>query len=263
MIGFVYSTTNVTSRNMGEHLLKEYSFKDVSGSVFRSGNVEIHRIETDLPYYNTINSAGLDLVCFLCSHSSAEGIGAYAVHPMGNWGGEVKLGGEPKRLSVASPGAMLSVLRGLNAIESSITKTYEATHHGPLITRPSMFIELGGNDQMRGDSKLAGMAAEAAYNAVTGSQEYEKVAIGIGSLHYPSKFTKMALEKGYAFGHIMAKHAVLNADGSSNVDMLDQALSMSSEKPEVAVIEWKGLNSSTRGLVLKKLDEMGLDYEKV
>ncbi len=263
VIGFVYSTKNEASRNMGEYLLREHGFQELSESIFRSGNIALYRIDSELVYYNTIENADLELVCFLSSHSSAQGIGAFTVHPLGNWSGENRLGGEPMKLSVAAPGAMFSVLSGLDRIESSLTKTYEATHHGPLLRRPSLFVELGGNDHVRADRMLAGKVAEAAYNAVENDPEYRKVVVGIGSMHYPAKFTRLALLKGYAFGHILPKYAIMNADGSSNISMLEQACSESSEQPEAAVIEWKSMNAAMRSIVIRKLDEMGLEYEKV
>ena len=45
--------------------------------------------------------------------------------------------------------------------------------------------------------------------------------------------------------------------------MLEQAIRRSDEPPESAVIEWKGINASTRESVIKALGTIGIDYERV
>ena len=112
-------------------------------------------------------------------------------------------------------------------------------------------------------TKLAGAVFEAVTGMANGETEFEKVVIGIGSNHYPEKFSRLALSKGYAFSHIMPKYAIFNDDGSSNLDVLEQALERSSNKPEVAVVDWKSLNSAMKEQTIKKLNEIGLDNEKI
>ena len=61
----------------------------------------------------------------------------------------------------------------------------------------------------------------------------------------------------------MPKYAIYNDDGTDNSDMLGQAVERSAERPDLAVIEWKGINSSTREMIIKRLGDIGLDYERV
>jgi D-aminoacyl-tRNA deacylase len=155
----------------------------------------------------------------------------------------------------------------MSKLEASAEKTYEATHHGPLLKTPSLFVELGGSKEMIESKESAAIVVDSAYDAVEryarGEAEYSKVVIGIGSNHYPEKFSKVALEKGYAFSHIMPKYAILNGDGSNNLDVLEQALTRSAIPPECAIVDWKSLNSQMKEITLKKLGELGMDHEKV
>jgi len=200
-----------------------------------------------------------ELIILLSKHSSATGRRAFTVHAEGNWSADNKLGGEPKQLSVAAPEAMLAVLIELSRLNiNGMEATYEATHHGPLLKTPSLFVELGGDESTINDRELAGALATAVVNALGGRDySYKGVALGIGGTHYPRKFTQSALDGEYAFAHIMPKYHVKEAD------MLGQALERSNIKPEVAVIEWKSVNSSDRISIINKLNEMGLDYVRV
>lgn len=84
----------------------------------------------------------------------------------------------------------------------------------------------------------------------------------MGGLNYPRKFTELALEEGYAFSHIMPRNAIVDADGSDNTAMLWQAAERGGRLAEVGVIEWKSINADARNRVIKRLGQMGLDYER-
>jgi D-aminoacyl-tRNA deacylase len=181
------------------------------------------------------------------------------VHAEGNWSDKNELGGEPKQLSVAAPKAMLSVLIELSKQEpKDIGITYEATHHGPLLKTPSLFVELGGDEATIEDTGMAKILAAAVANSIQKDDyDYKKVALGIGGTHYPRKFTQSAIGGEYAFAHIMSKYYV------HEIDMLDQAVERSNPRPEVAAIEWKSVNSSDRASIINKLNQMGLDYVRL
>ncbi len=54
----------------------------------------------------------------------------------------------------------------------------------------------------------------------------------------------------------------MNSDGTDNLGMLPQALERSQVRPEVAVLDWKSLNATAKAETIKKLNEVGLDYER-
>lgn len=266
MIGIVYSTKDEVSASAARAIISEYGLENKGGS-FANDRIAVKEIETELTCAEKADSFGFEVIFFLSKHSSAKGIPAFTTHATGNWAGKAELGGKPKELSTAAPASMLAVLASFGKLDVRIEKGYEATHHGPLLKTPSLFVELGGNDETRSNMELQRKLAVAAYESATLTADKEvdmaKVVIGIGGNHYPSKFSKLAMEKGYAFSHIMPKYAIMNDDSSDNLDMLEQTLARSANAPEAAVLEWKSVNSVVRNKILSRLNEIGLDYEKI
>ena len=201
-----------------------------------------------------------EYILFLSKHSSAKGVASFTTHAEGNWSSSADLGGRPHQLSVAAPLQMHQILFQLNRLNKyQINVTYEATHHGPLLSVPSLFVELGGEESVLNDERFVDVVASSVSGLILKEvdESYNKVAIGIGSSHYPQRFTKLALEKGYAFSHIMPRYF------ASEYQMLQQASSHSSLPADVAVIEWKSINSVERNNIIKELEKLGIDYERI
>ena len=197
-------------------------------------------------------------IVFLSRHSSSMGVSAFTVHPEGNWSADASLGGMPKTLSVSSPICMLKTLKSINDInDTGLDVTYEVTHHGPLVNSPSFFVELGGNEQTIGSTDHAELLARAVARSIDADVGYDKIAVGFGGMHYPKKFTSLALEGKYAFSHMMPKHHI------GNIDMIGQAFARSDPVAEIAVIEWKGIKGADREVILRELARLGIDYAKV
>jgi D-aminoacyl-tRNA deacylase len=252
----------MTSVNIAEALKDMLGFEDVgvvdgmnSFTAGKTRMLEVHGSITDTDFVDS--TIGDDFAVFLSMHSSARGIAMFTVHAEGNWGEDARLGGKPKKLSVASPVNMLSMLNAVHKKQEQLQTTYEATHHGPLLNTPSFFVEVGGTDQSINSKKLAETLADAVVDFLAADKaEYDKVAIGIGGTHYPEKFTRLALDGTYAFAHIMPKYNL-------HKDMLQQAVDRTDMRAETAVIEWKSLNSEQRAGILQELEKIGVDYEKV
>ena len=264
MILIAYTLGDITSANIGHSLSGMIDFDDSYESngmrIFKSGEVSMVELEKRTIYADELQGM-LDakFVIFAEQHSSSKQIASLTTHAEGNWSIEAPLGGKPKHLGVAAPLQMLSALNTLNKYKTeSVAVTYEATHHGPLLDTPSLFVEAGGNEDALKSKTLADYAARAIYGVVYSKDiEYGKIAIGIGGTHYSSRFTSLALQGRYAFSHIMSRHYV------SESDMIPSAIARSFPKPEVAVIEWNSIKASERNQVLGVLDDIGMDYVRV
>ena len=266
-ISIICSLKDRASANMADSIIKEYGLEERGNGVFSypDESIKLHLIE-EFPWaYEGADSIASDLIFFLSQHSSKENIPALTTHSMGNWNDENKFGGRPNQLSAPAPAPMLSSLRHLGVVQTGIKETYEATHHGPLLNTPALFMEMGGDESTIENKELAGRVGKAAFESILEiidkEVDYSKVALGIGGGHYPSKFSALATGRGYAFSYIMPKYAVRRADGRVNLEMLDQAI-MKSKDLDLAVIEWKGLDAATRNEVLKSLEEHGIEYER-
>ncbi len=261
----VYSKDNTTSRNIANSIMNIVEFEEkekVNGlRTFKHRNIELLELDSGILACDFIDEIiKTDFFVFVCSHRSEKGIPSLTAHPEGNWANEAKLGGKPKSLGFASPLEMRSVLLMLKKNNwAGFPVTYEATHHGPLLKTPSFFVEVGGNEEILKSAKHSEIVAKSVIESIleNDADGGASVVVGFGCLHYPDKFTRLALEKRYAFSHIMPKYYI------DELDMVSQAVTRSSIKPEKAVIEWKGIKSEQRAKLIDELNNVGLDYEKV
>jgi D-aminoacyl-tRNA deacylase len=249
MDSIVHNDIDPVSRNSHSYIMKEYENEEMP---FELVKVQAELINVTLP--ESISEPAI----FMSKHSSSKSIGSFTVHSEGNWSSKAELGGIPNGLSMASPIEMLNTLMQMSKINADgMEVTYEATHHGPHTHKKSFFAEVGGNAEVVSNQKMAGILAKSIINSLDMGNNSNKIVIGIGGNHYASKFTKLALEKGYAFAHIMPRYY------ASEISMLSQASEMSSPKPDIAVIEWKSLSAKEREPILKELNAIGIDYERV
>jgi D-aminoacyl-tRNA deacylase len=86
----------------------------------------------------------------------------------------------------------------------------------------------------------------------------EKVAVGLGGNHYPTKFNKILLESEYGLGSIAAKHDLPYLDNSIIVQMIERNI----EKVTCVIIDAKGLGKA-KSRILSALDEVGIDIVKI
>jgi D-aminoacyl-tRNA deacylase len=138
--------------------------------------------------------------------------------------------------------------------------SYECTHHGPSLSVPTMFVELGSSPGQWSDLRASEAVAKAAMEAI-GSFEVssKRAALGIGGPHYNRQFTEMALKGKARFGHMIPKYAI----HSLTVEVLRQSVEKTVEKTDIAILDWKGIKGADKANVLKALGEIGLPYEKI
>ena len=87
---------------------------------------------------------------FISRHTSETGKPTLTTHPIGNYG-EAQFGGKTKTLCKSSPRLMTHLLRLMkkNAKQTQLEHQIclEVTHHGPYISIPSLFIEVGSTEE--------------------------------------------------------------------------------------------------------------------
>jgi D-tyrosyl-tRNA(Tyr) deacylase len=87
------------------------------------------------------------------------------------------------------------------------TYCYEITHHNPTdLSASVLFLEVGDGPEEWRDRELAGAAAEAALRLCFEPPRDPRCrCLGIShGDHYAGNFARLALEEGYAFGHILS-----------------------------------------------------------
>ncbi|MBN1390638.1 MAG: hypothetical protein JXA22_08355 [Candidatus Thermoplasmatota archaeon] len=175
-----------------------------------------HMIEYLPDMIKETSSDPLDLLVFLSKHRSGTGTRSLTVHPPGNYL-HADFGGQPGRLPPSAPYEMTAALKTLyrekKALGLTDQTTYEVTHHGPILSSPCFFIEIG-SDESRWNIPEPGTAIARALL----SHDFHvpdrdlPVAIGVGGGHYAPRFTDRAMRNKYAFGHMVPDHILEKAE---------------------------------------------------
>jgi len=203
-----------------------------------------------------------ELVVFISRHSSESGTPTLSVHVPGNLG-EAEFGGIPRKVSVSPANAMRDALKTLMKFKQEMRLgydvSYECTHHGPSLDVPAMFVELGSSIKQWNDPRAAEAVAHAAIEAISkfGGSKASTV-LGIGGTHYNAKFTRMALESGLAFAHMIPKYAIPFVDS----ELLKQCVERTLERVECAILDWKGIKGEHKQPLIRMLEAIGLPCEK-
>ena len=261
-----YSETDPISMETAGFIRNEFGF-EYKGRLngfehYRFENIDMIGIDSALVEADFLDAQlNTDLIIFLSMHKSSAGIKSLTVHSEGNWSNENKLGGRPRELSFAAPVEMFSILKYMGQLNYGGTDVvYEATHHGPFLKTPSLFAEFGGNARGLPEKEGSGAVAKAVMHCLldkNDGENFDKIAIGIGGTHYSKRFAKLAFEGKYAFSHIMPKYFL------NEYMMLEQASLRSNRAPEIAVMEWKSINKEVRDRIISRLNDIGMDYEKI
>ena len=157
-------------------------------------------------------------------HRSANSRETLTVHPLGNPGDSAEVGGLPRTFVPADARRMTDALRRVAELAERMAwpASFEATHHGPHLVQPAFFVEIGAADFDRPPEEAVRGFAEL-LSAIRAAPE-DRVAVGIGGGHYAPHFTELALERRWAFGHLLPRHAL----ASGGPDVVRAALAATS-----------------------------------
>lgn len=202
-------------------------------------NMKLHFIEGNQCFADSANEINADFFIFASLHKSASGKPTLTTHAIGNWG-KAEYGGKGKTLvptnSFLLKNYLISLQRQKTAQGLEFEVCLEASHHGPFLEKPTIFIELGSSEKQWQDKKAAKAIAEIILNSTSLEGNF-KSAIGIGGTHYCPEFSKLMLRTEWALGHICPEYALHNL----NQEMLQQAIAKTIPKPEAIILDWKGL----------------------
>jgi D-aminoacyl-tRNA deacylase len=222
----ISSTEDPASTNIKEHLLKQSIWEEMGTFnkkiVYRNSDINdlfIVTINDKLIMHENIDKEIEDKLgikpkqaIYISRHRSKTGKPTLTVHPIGNYG-EARFGGQNKILSKSSPKLMAKLIRIIKkrARQANLYHKIclEVTHHGPCIKIPSLFVEVGSNEDEWKKQKPAEIIAKSVlelleqYHYEEDFEDGTKVLIGIGGGHYAPRFTDIIFEKKAAFGHMI------------------------------------------------------------
>ncbi len=274
MILLTASNKDTASLNIAKqiHSLNLFQKKDAA---YQENPIYTAEINGNQVFFITLNEESVNaqqlpidfpeakLIVFISRHSSQTEKPTLTVHTPGNFD-KAEYGGLPQTLSVSPAIAMQAALKTLLHYKQELNLdyevSYEATHHGPSLEIPAMFVELGSCEKQWSNTKAALAVAYAAISAVTSfKQASNSAALGIGGPHYNQKFTELALADKAVFGHMIPKYALSQVD----FKMLMQCINKTHEKISHAILDWKGIQSKDKPNLMKVLKDINLNYAKI
>ncbi len=221
------------------------------------GNVEIIKTEKESIHNENLDKeVEADYFIFATRHQSESKVKSLCVHPPGNFK-DNEVGGKKKELNVSMPNFMKTALNFLNKNKlEDFEIEMEVTHHGPFLTKPVMFIEIGSSEKEWSNPKAGKVIAEAILEVVKTKKE-GKACIVLGGGHYNQTAKKLMLNTDYAVGHICPKYQLENLNEST----LKQMIERSEPKTELVVLDWKGLGKEKQRIV-ELLEKLKVKYER-
>ena len=144
-----------------------------------------------------------------------------------------------------------------NGKETNYELTLEATHHGPYVGKPAVFVEIGSTEN-EWNGKLNGeIIAKVIMGGLGNRSNNYKTAVGIGGPHYCSNFNKIVLRTDIAISHICPKYHLENL----NQELIKQAIEKTVEKVDFVVLDWKGLGTEKQRIV-DILKNLNLEFKR-
>ncbi len=239
----------------------------LSGMNSEASNFDFYLVEGEILYNENLDLEKIekyDFVIFASKHSSEKSEKALTVHATGNWR-EEKYGGESGKVSRTSALFQKQLFERLKEnVDKSDLKDYavtmEATHHGPLINKPSVFIEIGSTETEHGDRRAGFIVAQTIFDLIEGFKEnpYNEVAVGIGGPHYCPGFNKIQLKSNVAISHVIPAYALPITD-----EMVKEAREKTEEEIDFFVLDWKGLGrAEQRDEVIRVLERNYVQWKR-
>ncbi|KAK4430116.1 D-aminoacyl-tRNA deacylase [Sesamum alatum] len=165
---------------------------------------------------------------FLSRHAAVSNRPALTIHPIGiphlKDGDVLPQGGKPGWAAPPCPrmGPWLLLLKKIAQSHNLLPEfeiTLEATHHGPVTTKPTMFIEIGSTEDYWGRQDAARVVAQlvweglglgegAAVGTWSSTTEKKKVLLGIGGGHYVPRHMDIIMKEGTWVGHLISGYSL-------------------------------------------------------
>ena len=269
-LAIVCSKSDVASVNIKDKLLKLLNFKRIGEKVegedvYELDGVLLVTISRELIHAEDLESfLKVEGIIFASRHAAESGMPAFLAHTPGNWTDEALYGGRPRSICIAMPIHLARIVRELDKLRleegfSDWRCGLEVTHHGPYLERtPAMFVELGSTPMEWSNGRAAEVVARAITEILEVSEE-GSVAVGFGGPHYAPQFSKIVLNEELAISHIVPKYAFPDV----SVRELRLAVERSVVRPSIALIDWKGLKSDDRQVVVGFCEELKLEIRRV
>ena len=240
---------------------------NITTQMSQFGNFNFYLVEDEMIYTENLNVEKLnqyDFIIFASKHQSEKGNKTISIHAPGNWR-KAELGGEEGRVCKTSALFQKQIFEKLKSnIDKFHLKDYEltleCTHHGPLIKKPCLFVEIGATEKEWKDRKAGFIVAKSISEIISEFKEnpYNEIAIGIGGPHYCPNFNKIQLNSNIAISHVIPQYAL-----PLTQEMVQEAIAGTDEDIDIILLDWKGLgNAEQRKQITDVLDKFYIQKKR-
>ena len=271
-IAIISSSKDTAGINIRNNLIELFDFEKLNeqfdgNDVFELNSddkqIKLYLTNSDLIFSENIDKKiDADVLIFASKHRSKNNTPSFAVHAIGNWD-KAELGGKAKSLCQSSAALWKNLFIELNKNFSMYQKeknfeiTMEATHHGPYVEKPAIFVEIGSTENEWGNKENGEIIAKTIMDGISNENKNYKIAVGIGGPHYCNNFNKIILKTDFAFSHVCPKFMLGKLDG----DLIEQLIKKSTEKVAFFLLDWKGLGKEKQRIV-ELLKKMNLEFKR-
>jgi len=260
----IVSTQDPAGMNIKELLVSLHGFAETTETfhghpVHAKEGIKLYTTDA-----RTIHSEGIDTevegdwLIFATRHQSEARTKCFCVHVPGNWAA-AEAGGSDGKLCTAVPDVMKEAIRKIQGMYGGdeFMIRMECTHHGPLVEKPCLFIEIGSSEEewVRRDAGEV-ISKVVNYICMNPAHKHKSVAV-LGGGHYNQVATKLMLNTEWSVGHICPKYMLEKLDSG----MLKQMVDKNGERFSMIVLDWKGLGTE-KTRVVEMLDSSGIKYER-
>lgn len=231
-----------------------FDFYLIDGEIVQTENLDMEKINK------------YDFIIFASKHRSEKQEKTLSIHAPGNWLLTTpKLGGEAGKVCKSSALFQKQMFESLNenAKKYNLEEykiTLECTHHGPLIEKPCVFIEIGATETEWQDRKAGFVVAETIKSTIQNFKEnpYREISIGIGGPHYCPNFNKVQLNSNIALSHIIPTYVTPITE-----QMIKEAIAKTEEEVDFILLDWKGIsNADERKRITSILEKNYIPWKK-
>ena len=226
-------------------LMKSIGRDSIQAPVYDFYLIEENQVYTESLDLEKVNK--YDFIIFASKHQSEKKEKSLSLHAPGNWR-DADFGGEKGKVCPASALFQKFMFEKLmkNRERFHLTDykvTLEVTHHGPLISRPCVFIEIGSTDTEWNDRRAGFAIAKTIDETISEFKPnpYREIAIAIGGPHYCPNFNKIQTKSNVAIAHVIPNYVMPITE-----EMILEAKDKTLEEIDFAVLDWKGLGQSDK-----------------
>ena len=265
-IGLVVSRVDEASMGIWSMIKSMIKFREINTNEYSSDLALAFVSDKDIVYVDEAGEwakvNGIDLLIFLSRHEMRNPKPLITFHTPGNWTSEVELGGRPGQVAISEPRVLTNLFREAYRRIGELngySVTLEATHHGPFVDKPAVFVEIGSTSNEWGDPKAQGFLASLVIDLLNNTSRYindgKDVAVSIGDLHYTTLVNHI-INGEYDVGHMVPKYV------KPTPTIIRMAVERNTVKPKLGIIHWKSLDTESRVMVERELSSLGLTVIK-